>query len=151
MPAIYNGFGISLLYPENWRIDEQFDEVEWDDEKDDSGSVTFESPLGAFMTISRFEPTQSPVQAVQQASDAMAQEYDAIESEPLERTFGERILHGMTQRFVYLDLIVVSHLLGFTVQAGTYVIQIQGEDRDMDQLGPVFDAMLVSMVKNLGD
>ncbi len=150
MPAHYKGFGISLLYPENWQMDEQFDDDDWeDDDWDGSGSVTFESPTGAFMTINRFEPSQSPIAAVSQAESAMAREYDQVESEPLTREIGDRQMHGVIQRFFYLDLIIVSQLLGFTVPDGTYLIQIQGESRDIDQLSPVFDAMLVSMVKNL--
>ena len=139
MPKTYQDLGISILYPDNWLCDEDAD----------SRAITIESPEGAFITITRFEKkdfhdsaTESPLNEAQRV---MEQEYEEVESEELHKRIEDLELHGITQRFVYLDLIVTSHLLTMASQDGVYLVQIQAEDRDMTRLEQVFDAMLISI------
>lgn len=138
MPAQFSGFGISLMYPENWKVEEQSDE-----------SVTLESPSGAFLTVTRFPPSMTAGEAIERAQKTMADEYDQVEQEPLERELSGIRLSGTLQRFVYLDLIITSQLLAFERDEHSYLVQIQAEDRELDELQSVFDAMLTYMCQQM--
>lgn len=138
MPQKYEDLGLTILYPDNWQTEEDID----------AQTVTLESPEGAFLTVTRLEQTdlESPIE---QAKAAMEHEYEEIEQEPLRKQIADRQLTGLTQRFVYLDLIITSHLISFHGNNCTYLIQIQAEDRDMMRLDRVFDAMLLSICQSL--
>jgi len=137
MPEQYHGLGLSILYPDNWTVDE--DEV--------SSVVTIESPGGAAMTVTRLDDSEDLQSPMDQAKIAMEAEYDLVEQESIERDIEGVQLVGITQRFVYLDLIVASHLLSFKRDGIAYLVQIQAEDRDMERLEQVFEAILVSLCR----
>ena len=133
MPDRYLWNGLRLMYPENWSVQEE------------EQTLNIESPSGAFLTITCPDDV---TQAFDKMRKAMEDEYDEVETEPLSRIVGESLLEGITQRFVYLDLIVTSHI--FTVETeeedfAPLLVQIQGEDRDIEKNMPVFDAMLASL------
>lgn len=124
------------MYPENWNIQEEEE------------TLNVESPSGSFLTLS------CPVDladAFEKAKQTMEGEYDEVETEPLSRVVGEALLEGITQRFVYLDLIVTSHLFRLEAEDEDFLpllVQIQGEDRDLERQQPVFDAILASLLQN---
>lgn len=133
MPEPHQWNGLQILYPENWSVQE-------DDE-----SLNIESPTGAFVAFSR---PQNIDEALVDARKAMEQEYDEVETEEVSRVVGESLLQGITQRFVYLDLIITSHLFKLETEDEEFapvLIQIQGEDRDLDRLQQVFDAIIASL------
>lgn len=138
MPKQFSGLDVEVLYPDNWQL---FEDAE-------SGAVTFESPQGAFMTLTKLAAEQGP-SLIEQAKAAMAAEYDAVEEEAVVKNLGPVAFSGITQRFVYLDLIITSHLLSVDARQSTYFVQIQGEDRDMEQLEQVFDALLTCVSRSL--
>lgn len=139
MPESFTGLGLVFLYPDGWRLD---DDVE-------ASAVTLESPSGAFMTITKIDGSTDVQTPVEQARKAMEAEYDEVELEASVKKVGNFELHGAVQRFVYLDLIVTSQLHAFSNNDCTYLVQSQAEDREMDQLQPVFEAMLTSMCRSL--
>lgn len=139
MPGAFEGFGIRLLYPDSWSID--------NDASVDS--VSLESPDGAFLTIAKFAESAEATAAVERAIAIMQEEYEEIEREPLEKVVAGVSMDGTVLRFVLLDLIVTSQLLAFAHGGNTYFIQSQAEDRDHDRLQPVFDAVLTSLCQNL--
>lgn len=133
MPEQYRWNGLSILYPENWTLQQ------------DEESLNIESPTGSFVVLSRPENINM---ALDRARKTMEQEYDEVETEELTRVVGESLLEGITQRFVYLDLIITSHLFKLETEDQDFLpllIQIQGEDRDLDRLQQVFDAILASL------
>lgn len=143
MPKQFNGFGVSFLYPDNWRItDEQTD-------NDSIRGLTLESPVGAFFSITRYSNTSNVDEMMANAQSAMEEEYEEIETDEFEVAIGDRILTGVSQSFYYLDLLITSKLLAFTHEQDLFMIQIQGEDRDLDQLESVFQAMMVSLFRSL--
>jgi len=135
MPLQYDGLGVSVMYPDGWKIEE---------DASDQDSVSFESPLGAFMTITRY-PTLNFSDAVENAHQVMLAEYDEVESEEFTRTIAEREFKGTSLRFVYLDFLIVAELFSFPLAGSIYLVQVQGEDRDLEKLQPVFHAMLTSL------
>lgn len=138
MPGQFSGLGITLLYPDNWKMDQE-----------DDDSVSLESPGGAFLTITKLDSDVSPESAIEKARMAMEEEYEAIETETCSRQLSGVSLNGITQRFVFLDLIIAAHWLSLEHQQTTILAQIQGEDREVDELLPVFDAILTSMCQSL--
>ncbi len=70
----------------------------------------------------------------------MNAEYEDVETEEHSRYRRTRV-HWHHQRFYYLDLLVASKLLSVRTDDHLYLVQIQGEDRDMDQHSMVFDAI----------
>ena len=135
MPLQYHGLGVSVMYPDGWKIEEDGTE---------ENSVSFESPLGAFLTITRY-PELNFSDAVEKAQQVMLAEYDEVEAEELSRTIADREFKVTALRFVYLDFLVVAELFSFRLGGSTYLVQIQGEDRDVEKLLPVFQAMLTSL------
>ena len=135
MPLHYNGLGVSVMYPDGWKIEEDGTE---------ENSVSFESPLGAFLTITRY-PELNFSDAVEKAHQVMLAEYDEVESEEFSRTIAEREFNVTALRFVYLDFLIVAELFSFLLSGSTFLVQIQGEDRDVEKLQPVFQAMLTSL------
>ncbi|RMF37163.1 MAG: hypothetical protein D6753_18095 [Planctomycetota bacterium] len=135
MPRTYHGLGLQFLYPENWRVDES-----------EALSVTLETPEGAFLSITRLPDASHFESAMAQIRRAMEAEYEGIESEPLQKSFGAHTADGFTQRFFYLDLLVTSHVLSIARDHQAWVLHYQAEDRDMEALGRVFDAIVAQIV-----
>ncbi|MFK7735705.1 MAG: hypothetical protein AB8B50_06750 [Pirellulaceae bacterium] len=134
MPKQYDNFGVQMLFPDNWKVDEE----------SESASVSFESPEGAFLTITRLDDYE-PGNAVRQVKEAMHDEYDEIEETAVVKRVGENELHGWHQSWVYLDLIVTAYVLEAETEQGQFLVQYQAEDRDFSRLETVFDAMLTCL------
>lgn len=139
MPEKFEGFGISVMYPDSWQLDT---EVEGD-------SVSIESPDGSFISITKCGDPQEAHVALLKARQAMHEEYEEIEQETLVKEIAQLKLKGEVLRFVVLDLIVTSQLLLLNHDGQDYLIQTQAEDRDHDRLQPVFDAILTSLCQHL--
>lgn len=142
MPKQYSGLGLSFLYPDSWTATE-------DGQGERGTGVILESPGGSFLSIMALAGDLDPEEAVREAAEAMDAEYEDIESEPLTVHIADQDFRGTTQRFYYLDFVIVSKLIGMPLEDNLYLIQIQGEDRDMDQQALVFEAILTSMLRSV--
>lgn len=141
MPKQYSGLGLTFLYPDSWTISEE--------PSDGRPAVSLENPGGSFMSICSMPLDDDPTTMLDEAAEAMNAEYEDVESEPVAVKIDGREIEGIVQRFYYLDLLVASKLLVVPTDEHLYLIQIQGEDRDMDQHSMVFDAILTSMLRSL--
>ena len=139
MPEQFQGFGITLLFPDSWHATEEME----------GESVSLESPEGAFMTVTPFSEAAGSQTALEGALNTMREEYEEVENEETTLRIAGVSLAGQILRFVYLDLIVTSQLLVFSHAEHTYLVQTQAEDRDHDRLQPVFQAILTSLCQNL--
>ncbi|MCU0716289.1 MAG: hypothetical protein MUD03_09185 [Pirellula sp.] len=147
MTKIYQGIGVRCMYPENWNLIE-------DTEDGQTTGFTLESPTSAFMTVSEYPWNVSPRSAVESSAAAMTAEYEEVEQLEFEPQLSYRgqVLQdcrGIDLQFYYLDLLVTSRVIAFTVERKTYLIQIQAEDRDFTTLEQVFQAMIISMLQSL--
>lgn len=115
---------------------------------DPARGITLESPGGSFLSINQVDSAQDVESVVREATATMATEYEDIESEPLTISIDGQAFEGTVQSFYYLDLLIVSKLLAIKMDNALYLIQIQGEDRDMEQQGIVFEAILTSMLRS---
>ena len=106
------------------------------------------------MTVSEYPWNVSPRSAVESSAAAMTAEYEEVEQLEFEPQLSYRgqVLQdcrGIDLQFYYLDLLVTSRVIAFTVERKTYLIQIQAEDRDFTTLEQVFQAMIISMLQSL--
>lgn len=141
MPKQYSGMGVSLLYPDSWTISEEGDSSSRE-------GVTLESPGGAFLAINAIHSQATPEEVLRQAAEAMDAEYEDIETESCPMQLAGQEFAGVIQRFYYLDFVVSSKLVILTIENKQYLVQIQGEDREVDQQSLVFEAILTSMLRS---
>lgn len=143
MPAIYKGIDVECIYPDNWKLSEDVAE-------EGPSGFTIESPDAAFFTFIRYPWTVAPKDIVEQSVEAMKGEYDQIEIIERESTLGIAESRSSEVNFYCLDLLVTSQITAFTVRPYTYLVQVQAEDRTFDKLNLVFDAILTSILRSLG-
>ncbi len=143
MPAKCELPGLQFQYPENWTLNEE--ELEARRE-----SVTVYSPSGAFWSVARYPRSSDPTELALAAVNAMRQEYDSLESHETQETTGGHTLVGYDLYFYCLDMTNTAQVLTTTTGDSTYVVFHQAEDRDFEQVGPVFRAILTSLLREIG-
>ncbi|MDZ4849328.1 MAG: hypothetical protein SGI77_08535 [Pirellulaceae bacterium] len=143
MPVTYRELDLECLYPDNWKLTE---------DNGDEGLIgfTIESPDAAFFSLARYPWNCAPREVLERAVPAMNEDYDQFESNPFEPQLDIPDSRGAEVNFYCLDLLVTSQLIAFTLRPYTYLVQMQAEDRTYQKLKPVFQAMLVSILRSLG-
>ena len=126
-----------MLYPDNWKLEEDEPNL----------SVTLESPHGSFLQVTSCQ--DSLESDFKKVVEAMHEEYDDIETDAHDLSIDSELIEGITQRFVCLDMVVTSHLLKLSSDGQNFIVQIQGEDRDMTKDSPIFEACLTSICQAL--
>ena len=139
MTAVYNNSGVHFQYPENWTILEE--SQEWPHE------ITLESPSGAFWALHVYFPPTDPSELASDALDAMRMEYENVEVEPVREMIGTVPTEGFDMSFFYLDLLINCRTRSFTLGDKTFLLITQAEDRDYDELEPVFRAITISLLR----
>ena len=162
MTKVYRGLGLACTYPENWQLSEETVA----EHADQSTVVGFnlQSPTSAFMSVYRYPQSVSPDEAIEEATKAIAADYEGIE---LASFAPEReLLHvelapsqpksnvpnasrGTDLNFYYLDLLITVRLISFQFSHYTFLVQFQAEDRDFTSMERVFQAMLITMIQSL--
>ena len=162
MTKVYRGLGLACTYPENWQLSEETVA----EHADQSTVVGFnlQSPTSAFMSVYRYPQSVSPDEAIEEATKAIAADYEGIE---LASFAPEReLLHvelapsqpksnvpnasrGTDLNFYYLDLLITVRLISFQFSHYTFLLQFQAEDRDFTSMERVFQAMLITMMQSL--
>ncbi|GIW90816.1 MAG: hypothetical protein KatS3mg109_1278 [Pirellulaceae bacterium] len=142
MPAVYERHGVRFQYPENWNLIEE--STRWPRE------ITLESPSGALWALHVYFPPDSPSRLLQDALKAMQKEYEGIEySSVTEQLHETATADGYDLYFFYLDFVVECRLRSFTYRDKTFLLITQAEEREYQQLEPVFRAMTTSLVRHL--
>lgn len=140
MPAIFDRLGISFQYPENWLLEESSAIA-------DAHTVSLESPGGGFWSVTFWPLPVDPKYVAEEALSAMKEDYDDLEFVPIEEAVAGFPLLGFDLNFVYLDMTSTSCIRAANTPAGTYLLQYQAEDREFEEVGPVFQAMIVSLLQ----
>jgi hypothetical protein len=144
MPAIFNSLGISFQYPENWALDDS-------DAVLGRKSITVYSPDGAFWSVAIHSGSAEPKKLASAVVEAMKQEYDGLEAEPVTESVAGRDLVGYDCAFYCLDLTNTAQVRGLRAAHSTYVIYCQAEDREFQRINRVFQAMTLTLLKSLTD
>lgn len=139
MPKTYDRMGLRFQYPDNWTIDE-------DEALAGNHSVSVYSPTGAFWSVALHPRSTSLQQLADAALKAMQEEYQDVESEPVEETLAGAEAIGHDINFCYLDLTNTATVRCLNRGLFALAIFCQAEDRDYAELGPVFQAMTHSVL-----
>ncbi len=144
MPAKCELPGFHFQYPENWTL-----------EGDDAGvardSVTVYSPGGGFWSVARYPRSANPAELVRAVVDTMRHEYDSLETHETHDTIASHELAGYDLYFYCLDMTNTAQVLSTQVNAWTYVVFFQAEDREYARIGAVFRAISTSLFTGLRD
>jgi hypothetical protein len=139
MPAVFEKLGIQFMYPDNWTLDES--EV-----LEGNNTVSVYSPGGGFWSIIIHPPELEPAEIVSAAVQAMRQEYDELDAEPRNEKIAGRDVVGMELNFYCLDLTNTAVLRSFSTDDAAYLVICQSDDREYDEIGPVFEAITNSLL-----
>jgi hypothetical protein len=142
MPARFDHLGISFQYPENWQLDQA-------DAMQGAPSVTVYSPGGAFWSVMIHPRSADPARLAKAATDAMRQEYEELEAEPVNETLAGHDAVGYDLNFYYLDLTNTASVRSLRTRRQTYTIFYQAEDREFNEVEKVFQAITVSLMDGL--
>ena len=143
MPAKFERLGVTFQYPENWRLDEE-------EAVAGNHSVSVYTPDGGgFWTVSIHPRTADPAKLSRAAVKAMKEEYDSLEAIAVEETLFDCELVGYDLNFNCFDLLSSAVVRSFRTARATLIIFYQAEDRQFDDLVPVFQAITRSLLNEL--
>ena len=141
MPAFFDQFGIRFEFPENW-------EVNAPAEAAGNISITVSSPDTAFWSLTRYHDTVNPTELLEQVLAAMKDEYAFLEFDTAADEVEDQPMVGYDINFFCLDLSNTAWFRGFQRDGTTYLLFCQAEDREMERVQPVLQAMTVSLLRN---
>ncbi len=140
MPQTYRHLGVHFLYPDNWRItDEQATTPPF--------SVALETPQGGLWLL-QIHRDGDPHELAAEALATMRQEYPQLEADSLVDQLEGHDLTGFEMRFYYLDFVIMARIVSVRRGDQTLVVLCQAEDRDFTRLDPIFQAILVSLLRD---
>ncbi|MEM1227642.1 MAG: hypothetical protein AAGJ40_18235 [Planctomycetota bacterium] len=144
MPATFEGFGLKLLYPDNWTL------VPRADDEGDQG-LTFDLPGGGFLSLETLPITREDDLVIDEIDATIRDQYDDVEREAVELPGGDETERVVDWRFYYLDLVIQSRLILLDAPpstrdqmpiAGRILVQFQAELTDFDAAELVVSAIL---------
>jgi hypothetical protein len=137
--ATYDRAGISLAYPENWKLEEDTDE-------EARLNLTITSPNTAFWTLIVYSESLDLGHLLEETLAALRAEYPDIEVTDAPQEIAGQTLRGKDASFFCLDLTSTTRVRALHRGASTYLILCQAEDREMGVAGAVFDAITNSLL-----
>jgi hypothetical protein len=139
MPAVYDKLGVRFLYPDNWTLDEE-------EALRGNSSVTVHSPGGAFWSLVVHPDGVDPDELAATALRALKAEYPDAEAEPASEQINGRSIRGYDLNFFWLDLTNTALIRAFRTAGASCLVLCQAEDREFEQLAPVFRAITTSLL-----
>jgi len=140
MPAVYENFGIRLLYPENWSVTDEAGDG-WPQ------TVTLQSQETGFWSLHVYPPYHELQPVLDELVRVISAEFGEVEVLPAAETFGETPTTGVDLAFFYLDLLVEAKIRCLRTPSSTLIWLYQAESREFEAMEPVFQAMAVSMLQ----
>ncbi|MBB3208361.1 hypothetical protein FHS27_004189 [Rhodopirellula rubra] len=144
MPATFEGFGLKLLYPDNWTLTPR------GEDEGDQG-LTLELPSGGFLSIETLPITRGDDEILSEIDEMLREQYGSIESHEVQLEGADEDERTVDMSFYHLDLVVFSRIVLLDAPASTrdqmpiagrLLIQFQAESRDFDANELVFTALL---------
>jgi hypothetical protein len=140
MSATYHKLGVRFLYPENWDLVES-------DPRDDPRTITVQSELGSFWSITLYALDVDPASLAETALAALQEEYEELEVEPVSESIAGVPAAGFEVHFYVGQHVAAARIRVFQREPSLVLLLCQAEDREFDRLEPVFDAMTVSLLQ----
>ncbi len=139
--ATYDRSGIQFIYPENWQVTDDTEDVI-------PRTIVLESPTSAFWSIDIHPFSVGTDELLETFVQAMNEEYPDIESQLVKETIEGREAVGYDLTFYCLDFVVATKVRAFQEGHATYLLTYQGEDRDFEKLEIVFQAITHSLLQD---
>jgi hypothetical protein len=147
MPAVYDSLGVRFLYPENWTLEDGSDDETAPDAK--HNAVSIYSPGGAFWSLSIYPPNQGATDLAAEVMRALRGEYNDMDVSTVTEAVEGQDLIGYDMNFIFLDMTSTAIVRAFQTPRATYVLYYQSEDRELEQIRPVFDAISASFLREI--
>ena len=129
--------GISLQYPEGWRLEPEDNESGW--------TVLLQSPGTAFLMLT-FDDNMPTIEDVAEtALTALREDYPTLEAEEKVDTIAGQMAVGHDINFISLDLTNSCWTRCFYSEMGTVLVMSQTADLELDKYGPVLRAIWASL------
>ena len=139
MTVIYDKLGVRLIYAEGWKITE--------DELDaEPRALSFESPSGGIWELMLYSDPRDGDELADEALSVLGEEYENLETTGYTTEFADVVASGYEIYFYHLDLLIHSRIITAPFGEKTAMLLWQAEDRDFDQLEPVFRAMATTLL-----
>jgi hypothetical protein len=129
--------GIRFRYPENWRLEREDSEEGW--------TVSVQSPGTAFLMMCLRQDSPTPDSMIESVTAAMREDYPDLEVEDRVESVAGQPAIGQDIRFFSLDLTNTCWTRSFYTSQGTVLLLCQTNDLELDEAGPVLQAMCASL------
>ncbi len=144
MFSVYDKSGLHLAYPENWTLEETSDTSA--SEEEPKVQLTISSPNTAFWTLALFRGLHDLPGIVEQVIGALLAEYPDLEQSPIEESIAGQTLVGQEVNFMCLDLTNTARVRACHRDGTTLLLFSQSEDRELERVGPVLEAITMSLL-----
>jgi len=139
----FHRLGLTFDYPDNWSVD-------MTDGEGRHAAVTVYAPGGGFWSVSAHAAGGAdPDSLVEAVVAEMKSEYSELDSEATTEEVQGLTLRGNDMNFYCLDLTNTARIRTLVTSDTIYVVFCQAEDREWDDIAPVFQAMTTSLVRGL--
>ena len=142
MPAVFENFGVRLMYPDNWQLIDV-----------DGGGppmeFTLQSQETACWTLYIYPAGHEVRSKVKEIVEGLQDEYKEVEVLPTEEMIGDTKTKGVDLAFFYLDLLVEAKIRTLRTPSATLIWHYQAESREFEEREPVFKAIAISMLQTL--
>lgn len=140
MPAVFDRPPLHFVYPDSWSLDE-------DETAEGAEVVSVYGPGGSFWSVTLHPAQAEPQALVDAALEALRGEYEQLDAEPIAARMAGKSLIGYELNFYFLDLTSTAWFHAVRHGEATYLIYSQAEDRDLDDVAPVFAAITTSLLQ----
>lgn len=137
-------FGLAFDHPDNWSVDIEDSEGRF-------ATATVYSPGGGFWSVSGHAPGGDPAELAAAVVAEMRDEYRELDAESAADEVTGHRLPGFDLNFSFLDLTSTAQVRTVATPAAVYLILCQAEDREWEEVAPVFAAITASFVAGLAD
>jgi hypothetical protein len=137
MTETYSAHGVRFQYPDDWEVSEQQRGAEL--------VITVTSPETSFFTLGLLFDRPSAEAVVETVIEALREEYEDLDDyEVVERVAGQATV-ARDVEFFCLELLNSAWVRAFALPRFTVLVFYQANDRDLEEVQPVFEQILDSL------
>ena len=117
--------------------------------EDHSLHVQITAPSGSFWSLLAFDQAVDGSELMSDVLESMVEQYESVESSEAAEQMVEHSLAGFDTFFYCLDLLVTNRMRFLQSGDSRMLLMYQAENREFDEMEPVFNAITVGMLTDL--